>query len=55
MCSSARSACSSLVGVLSMLTRSNLHDQIGQGGLFVGEDYSGAGGYDAMAGAGGVG
>jgi hypothetical protein len=28
-----------VVGVLSMLTRTNnLHDQIGQGGLFVGED-----------------
>lgn len=44
-----------LVGVLSMVTRKNLHDQIGQGGLFVGEDYSGAGGYDAMAGAEGWG
>jgi hypothetical protein len=29
-----------VVGLLSMLTRKNLHDQIGQGGLFVGEDYS---------------
>src|SRR5580658_6879429 len=27
-----------VVGVLSMLTRNNLHDQIGQGGLFVGDD-----------------
>ena len=44
-----------LVGVLSMATRKNLHDQIGQGGLFVGEDYSGAGGYDAMGGAEGWG
>ncbi len=44
-----------LVGVLSMASRNNLHDQIGQGGLFVGEDYSGAGGYDAMAGTGGWG
>jgi hypothetical protein len=26
-----------VVGVLSMLTRNNLHDQIGQGGLFVGD------------------
>jgi hypothetical protein len=43
-----------LVGVLSMVSRNNLHDQIGQGGLFVGEDYSGAGGYD-MAGAEGWG
>jgi hypothetical protein len=31
-----------VVGVLSMLTRNNLHDQIGQGGLFVGEDTFGA-------------
>jgi hypothetical protein len=44
-----------LVGVLSMVTRRNLHDQIGQGGLFVGEDYSGAGGYDSLAGAEGWG
>jgi hypothetical protein len=32
-----------VVGVLSMLTRNNLHDQIGQGGLFVGEDSYGGG------------
>ncbi|HXB65126.1 MAG TPA: hypothetical protein VNV42_09665 [Solirubrobacteraceae bacterium] len=29
-----------LVGVLSMLTRRNLHDQIGQGGIFTGESHS---------------
>jgi hypothetical protein len=33
-----------VVGVASMAFRRNLHDQIGQGGLFVGEDYSGGGG-----------
>jgi hypothetical protein len=27
-----------LLGVVSMFTRTNLHDQIGQGGLFTGED-----------------
>jgi hypothetical protein len=33
-----------LLGVLSMFTRRNLHDQIGQGGLYVGEDpFGGAG------------
>jgi hypothetical protein len=32
-----------VVGVLSMLTRNNLHDQIGQGGLFLGEDPFGGG------------
>jgi hypothetical protein len=32
-----------VVGVLSMLTRNNLHDQIGQGGLSLGEDPFGAG------------
>jgi hypothetical protein len=32
-----------VVGVLSMLTRNNLHDQIGQGGLSMGEDPFGSG------------
>ncbi len=32
-----------LLGVLSTLMRRNLHDQIGQGGLFVGEDTFGGG------------
>jgi hypothetical protein len=32
-----------LVGVLSMLTRRNLHDQIGQGGLDIGEERFGGG------------
>lgn len=32
-----------VLGVLSILTRNNLHDQIGQGGLFVGEDSFGGG------------
>jgi hypothetical protein len=33
-----------VVGALSMLTRSsNLHDQIGQGGLFLGDEHFGAG------------
>ncbi len=32
-----------LLGVLSMFTHRNLHDQIGQGGLFVGEDPFGGG------------
>jgi hypothetical protein len=34
-----------VVGLLSMLTRKNLHDQIGQGGLFVGEDYASPGAF----------
>ncbi len=29
-----------VVGALSMLTRRNLHDQIGQGGIFTGESHS---------------
>ena len=32
-----------VVGVLSMLTRNNLHDQIGQGGLYSGDDSFGGG------------
>ncbi len=47
-----------VVGVLSMLTRTNLHDQIGQGGLFTGEDsFSGfgPGGSGTALGSGGVG
>lgn len=32
-----------VVGVLSMLTRNNLHEQIGQGGLFSGDDPLGGG------------
>jgi hypothetical protein len=47
-----------VVGVLSMLTRTNLHDQIGQGGLFTGEDsFSGfgSGGSGTALGSGGVG
>ncbi len=32
-----------LLGVLSMFTRTNLHDQIGQGGLFIGDDPFGGG------------
>lgn len=32
-----------VVGVLSMLTRNNLHEQIGQGGLFSGEEPFGGG------------
>jgi hypothetical protein len=36
-----------VVGVWSMLTRSNLYDQIGQDGLFLGEDQLGGGLPDA--------
>ncbi|MGH2854053.1 MAG: hypothetical protein ACRDLF_07655 [Solirubrobacteraceae bacterium] len=45
-----------VVGVLSMLTRNNLHDQIGQGGLSLGEDPfgGGAGGIGATDGYGGL-
>jgi hypothetical protein len=37
-----------VVGVLSMLTRNNLYDQIGQGGLSIGEDQLGGGSFDAL-------
>src|SRR5258708_584674 len=46
-----------VVGALSMLTRDNLHDQIGQGGLFLGEDpFGGAGvsGFGTARGSGGA-
>ncbi len=47
-----------LLGVLSMFTHRNLHDQIGQGGLFTGEDpFSGfgSGGSGTLGGPGAVG
>jgi hypothetical protein len=47
-----------LLGVLSMLTHRNLHDQIGQGGFFTGEDTfggAGAGGSGTALGSGGAG
>ena len=47
-----------LLGVLSMLTHRNLHDQIGQGGFFTGEDTFGgvgAGGSGTALGSGGTG
>jgi hypothetical protein len=46
-----------LLGVLSMLTRNNLYDQIGQGGLTLGDDRSAGHGYsesdDGLDGVGG--
>jgi hypothetical protein len=41
-----------LLGVISMLTRRNLHDQIGQSGLYTGDDLFGGGssGYGEMGG-----
>jgi hypothetical protein len=47
-----------LLGVLSMFTHRNLHDQIGQGGLFTGEDSFrgfGSGGSGTLGGPGAVG
>jgi hypothetical protein len=47
-----------LLGVLSMFSHRNLHDQIGQGGLFTGEDsFSGfgSGGSSTLGGPGAVG
>jgi hypothetical protein len=41
-----------VVGVMSMLTRNNLYDQIGQGGLSIGEDHSGGGLPEPPAGGG---
>jgi hypothetical protein len=43
-----------VVGLLSMLTRNNLYDQIGQGGLTLGEDPFGGGAPGEPEGSGGI-